>query len=968
MRSGGAARSGGRGEPSAPRSAQYSVGLRRSAAVARTRHDDRVRMEPPLPQPWSTEPVPALRRRAVALTAAAPHVSLVSGPSGVGKSTVLSVVGDGLVPPVAQAFASERLDGLILKQAADALRLLVREPTDLDVAAERLLAAAADLARHLGRDLADAVVAQLWDKLTAGIGPEFQRRVRPLSRRFRERSPAGVLEAVERLVVVSPRETVAAVLGQVVEMAAGRSLWLRIDDAERLDDPSRRLLADLAETLPEGVHMALAHRTGTERSHAALLALIEDAPAIAHLQLGVLTRDEIAEWFAAPANRPALPTVPLERLEGHTPLHIATLMHETSAPALLSAPPSIEVLVRATVGALSPGVREAALRLALLHDRPPERALGSLLAPARVRDTRSVDRELQVNGLMSATSTGAWFHDEIRGALLGTLSVADRAAYAADAIPVLIELSALDHTWLPNLLSCARDCGSLPRELRAVRDASDDAIALLAAHVELAGTEGRPIAATQVRPYAGQVWSANESLEGALEQLIAEELLAARVESGLLQLRNPGWRAGALQMLQARCLARLGRVPLPELREALLHFALAPTLRGASDMYSTLGPARIGDLVRSAGATAVDRDAPEPALLVRARFRAAEVGAVAKFDDAARRDRAVRRLRDRRIPVFGKVLEVESIEPYPLPPVDSERWPRAIELLTGHMVGDWEALTVDPPLGARAAQVARAEVVELFASEMDYLERWAAGLDRPLAFAVGVTPEGSPVVAEIAGGRTGVVELPQLGPRLEVIAAYGLDFEQRLNLRYGEELLTTSFYADAEFTEHPVVLAARSIVEASRSFNHALPRMVLPMDDLPAAIERGLRRQARDAGMLSQELEMPRGRCAAWHVSLALPAAPPGSGGEAWAAYRILEADEPICDLVWCENDIDLRNLDALHSLFPHPSGVSSARSVSRLIGHGISSAGSAIAQFLAVDPDDLLISDAPHLTTTSMI
>jgi AAA ATPase domain len=885
-------------------------------------------------------------------------VTIVSGGSGGGKTTVLDLVASfegGVTPPVYRLARSDELDQVLLGQLAEALRQIATEENVEDVA-RRLRAAVASLAGKGIREVAATAAFGLLDALTAGAGSKVLDGLGPLRDEFADQGAPGAIARIEQVQRTSVLQVILEFAAATSELSGGQLVVLRIDEGQLLDEEGLRLLADLAERLPSGVRLVVAWSKEKEAAREALGRLLDEDCGCAEIELAPLNREQLKTWHPEAFSDEDPGRVLI--LTGGSPLVIDDAVR-VGLP--LSPADAVSELVERAMESLEEPVRDAARRLSVLARRPPAEELSALVAPL---DWVQVESRLAAANLLASTGESLpWIHDLRRGAVLGTMDDAERAAAARRAYDILVGRAGVDDSWQPELLALAREARDTWEQgdpEHRLLDLGWDAISVLAAHLELASATDPAVTADPLLRYARTSWDASPEVEGSLEPLQAQRLIVFKGEGYPLRVRRTDRLDGVLALVCARCLERLGRRPVFDLAGSVVLWGAREALGTPVSRFARVGDADVHSLVRLAHAVSPDhpRDDPPATLIATLRFRQVSMALVASYATAAERDTAVAALSGLDAPLFGKQLEVRRVMPLPSGPTPSRRWQRALERVLGVERGgldsNREGEETLPKEEALARKLATYELVWELANEA---ERAAMDLDRHLALAW-TTQDDWFVELEIHGGREGITST-RLPP---VFSGEPLSFfrlEEALRLDDSEKLIGPLGRTPPPGRDIPEIEALEQLDERAGGYDDTLPR--LPVQVEPVALERllteALERELEIARELRARLPVAgeRGPVSPLALVLLVPSSPDAEGwtvrGEPWCIYALSTAPR---------TSVTVRALDRIDSVF----GDNSRRALedtgllpdANRVTHGWSQLHPCLAELLGYRPECIVM------------
>ncbi|GAA5198277.1 LuxR family transcriptional regulator [Rugosimonospora acidiphila] len=427
-----------------------------------------------------------------------PHVALVAGEAGVGKSRLVQEVARIARDSGARVLVGGCVElggeGLPLAPLTDMLRAVVRSSSS------------EELDRCLG-------AARL-----------------PLARLLPELSPGSSGPAQEG----SPTQLLEYVLGLITRLAATRPLLIVVEDLHWADRSTLDLVAFLVQTLRElGVLMVLTYRSDEMHRRHPLRPLVtawERVRNTERLELERFTRAEVAEQLNAICETtpsPEFMDVVFERSQGNAFLVEEILAATDSGADPYELPPSLRDVLLARTETVSE-VAQRILRTAAVAGPSVEERLLEVVAGVPEAQLYPVLRESVEHHLLVVDEAGhgyAFRHALTRDALYDDMLPGERArlhaAYGAalSADPTLLgedgnAAATLAHHWYAAL--------DLPRALSASVQAGRQASAAFA-----------PAEASRHLERALQIWPrVPDAIEGAGVDRIALNIMAAEAAFG----------------------------------------------------------------------------------------------------------------------------------------------------------------------------------------------------------------------------------------------------------------------------------------------------------------------------------------------------------------------------------------------------------------------------------------------------
>lgn len=599
---------------------------------------------------------------------------LVTGDSGIGKSALIAHAadrcsGDGLANAPVRILHSETASRAVLRALA-VVAADVAATADIADVMRGLLNSASRLADRYGNQLPQVLAMTALGFVKAQLGDQVAAVAEDFLAEARQNSPAGVASAVSAEVDPLASEVIVGFTVQLLSFAQGRRMRLFLDGGERLGEHDRKILADLAVSLPDQVHLIVAHRTSSRDELAMVAELDQVGPQVARLELSPLAASDVGAWLGTEGLDSNLAVSALRRTGGY-PLHVADLIHHLHQGGTVATAPLHDSFIQAANASwhsLNDKDRRSAARLAVLSD-PLEGDYAALLDAAA--DPVSLEENLSAARIFSVDVGGRlWFHEERRAGILKSIASGERAAYhkaAADFIWSSIQDSATS-TLLSELSIQVEGAASLldeNQDLATVVKLSDLELSVLAALIELAepsnefAVDGQPLLQhwRQRWQRAGDPVAALESLKGKSFIVLAQNdraavaipLLAGMVQGTVIGLIVRRLALSPIQALGSQVFEAALRVPLG-------HFDVGT--HGSGDPNAAY-------LSQAVAEGAVEND-ELLGLFGLARFDSTPMFFAAAYETEARLESALKATRGLAVDLLGKRLEVERVEEYPL--------------------------------------------------------------------------------------------------------------------------------------------------------------------------------------------------------------------------------------------------------------------------------------------------------------
>ncbi|HEY4278633.1 MAG TPA: hypothetical protein VGM91_10455 [Conexibacter sp.] len=784
-------------------------------------------------------------------------VTVLAGDSGTGKSAVLAAAQDARPDALAPAPRTVRYMGVLqqalLQALADAVTLNVRRRGKASEVADHLFEAARRIALEQSHELASVVAQELLAVVRGRLGSEFGRAFEQYIRKLRESVDESLSSRLNA--ALDPGVTGLVVgFAEEVARAAECDVLLALDAGERLSRDGIRLLADIAESLPDSVRIRIAIADYTSEQQREV-AFLETVNAVAVRRLDGLTVTEVAEWLEGVSLDPGLANA-VQRVTGGYALHVGDLVgHLQAGGEIEDMPLSQQFAKRTREGwdALDLEVVACARRLAAFHDSLPRDATIAFLDLDDARWGAIEDALWRARVFSVYVDGRRWFHEQRRRFVYDSiLGVDERDRAASEAVPALYRLIVDAHVLdrEPELATIAADAISLQNadeQLAGVLAMDSGEIALVASLIELVeGPSSPAVFADVLLRYARRVFDAPGDLIDALDRAKQRNSIAVVVRGDAAAV-VPYFRTGlVLVVVAGRASAELGRLPVQRAASAAWQVQLQPRIEPFDRAQYGLGTATAGGLgeialelrkQRDSGIVVVGQPDLGENLLIRAEYGERPLYAAVTFKTASDRDAAEQRLKDADGELFGERFEVHDVFAHPTSVVPARRLIRAAERLTDVALrqSGSPTLRLRGRLDAEARLQRKAAAIAFARAHLTFREQLAASIEKPIGYAYSEEDDLF-LELEIIGGRTGVhrIELPAglnlHDPyamfRLAVLADLAPDEyvgHYRLHVGYGHETDTAD----------PAIELFELLQNRSAIYNASQPQLVLPRQEEP---------------------------------------------------------------------------------------------------------------------------------------
>ncbi len=804
------------------------------------------------------------------------RVVIVGGVSGAGKSVVLqqavvAVHEERYVAGIHEVTWSDPLLTMLIDRLSEVVAEVIDETGAIARIGERLSGAIERMARTGGRELAHAAGQELLSFVRGRLGPEAGKALAEAVKALQEESGQALGARLERARSQTQRELIVGFFTEVVALCDGRPVLVALDRCERLDDKGLRLLADLAEMLPEGCQIWAAAKT--DASSGQFLSTT-DASVV---EVPALDRESVGELL----EQQGLPVADAEEVLARTAgtaldVHAYVGLLESGGP--VPEEDRDEVLVRDTARRweqLSQDIRGFVLRLATLSDPLPERYMTLLADGDASLRGRAID-ELRAVGLLTAHGGGDWFHERRGAALLAAAEPEERAVAFADAATAVWAYvrEGAPERWLVELAELAGHAEEgwalADEDVRAVLTLDAGGLAIVAGLFELE-EKGQPLDALQLLTYIRATYP-TEGRELDRLQEVSEKGIAVLVTAPRHALVTLNASPVAQAVAYGRIARTFGQLPLRRIATLAFEHVLAPRLRPFSIGEHGVGFPSLEALSKIAlgateeyGITQAARREAGPALIVRGDFADRSLYGAFRFDDERQRDRALDAVSQLDVEFLDSKVAISTAVAYPIGVVPANRFMRAASRVIGRKVKPRMRRAqggVDPPLSfdefadlvVRTRQILRV----LSGATM----RGAMGLDRPLSMHW-VVDDSSALIAEVSGGRE--IACRHEGESLVDIVRDDSPFlvfqlEKEMDLRPEESIINVRehYFADPEYGpmgDDPVLAEIERRQSAATAYNQAQPPLGVRLDDsLVDLVRESFLRELVDARALAAAL------------------------------------------------------------------------------------------------------------------
>lgn len=231
--------------------------------------------------------------------------------------------------------------------------------------------------------------------------------------------------------------------GEVCERFDGQQVILALDDGDRLNDEGVRLLADLAERLPDCLRLHVAFSTRTAAYRERVEWLLTSSAFVDEEQILGLDVESIAAWLADEGLDPGV-AADVVRVTGGYALHVGDLLSHLKHGGSIEDVPRNELFARHTNEAwrsLSLEVARHARALCVFSDPLPHGHAVAFLGLDAAAWGEVQDRLWRARIFSVEVNGQRWFHEQRRQYLVDEVLGADeRAEASAQAVRALHNL------------------------------------------------------------------------------------------------------------------------------------------------------------------------------------------------------------------------------------------------------------------------------------------------------------------------------------------------------------------------------------------------------------------------------------------------------------------------------------------------------------------------------------------------
>jgi len=829
---------------------------------------------------------------------------LVTGDSGIGKSELLRAAQEATASVAAPEPRTVRgtsgsLQRSLLEALGEATAELARERGMAQEVSERLVEAGKKLVADKGKEAAKVVVRALLLKVKEKVGEDVVELVGDYVKELGDVGHETLLARINAATDEDVADVILELAGEVVALAGSESpIVLALDGAEVLSEDDRRLLADLATRLPDGLFLRVGFGTYGEQHQAQVEDVLAVGGAVAELPLRWLSTSAVRAWLEAEGQDPEL----AEEVYGNTagyPYDIGDAIQElASGGQLTDVEPSQEFKMRSRQAwrALDTDTQAVARQLAVFEQPLPQEWLQKACGVSAAQWGATVERLVRARILSTVVNGVPWFHPKRRQGILEVLGESEREqleeaagraiqaylgyAKAATAPQLTADIAALA---LQSPAALEGDPSA-----RAAAGLDRPQLAIAAALIDVYELRSHPPPGNAVLQHARDFFAGQGDLVPALERLTELGLVVSEGDErvGGFLLPNFGTET-ALAVVQGRALLELGRLPLPGLVSSVFDVALRPRLEPFINVNYGLGRGTVRGFVETAtelghahGTQFVGRGQGW-FLIARARFHDRPMSATVRFGSAVDRDSARTRIDGLKLPVLGGELEVIDVIDHPSEAIAAERFVGSAERALGSQLtrtGNLR-LGMETPYDPDTFMGIRVSAFELIRGRCDENERRLFGLEHAPTIHWYLNEAGDVLIqGEAYGGEPQAIRHDDV-PRINADDSLTFfKYAEAFGLAEGERLLRLSHRGGRPFRDDPVVEVIGELRDKARNVTRQQSpvRIAADVPTLQARLRAARTRELEDAralnsGVLLNGQQMPEPEARATYVCIHRP-------------------------------------------------------------------------------------------------
>jgi hypothetical protein len=756
----------------------------------------------------------------------------------------------------------------VLEALGDVVAEVVSEQGTATQVGERLAGAADRFLKENVKELGRVIGAELLEVVRSRLGPQFGKALAQYVARLKEEMDDTVAARLAAAAGESMADVLASFAAEVVSLADTRRIGLFFDAGERLNEEESRLLVDLAERLPEHVHMRVAFATFGGQTVARVAELRLLAPASHEIAVSPLDPDEVEEWLADAGIHADLAQM-MKATAGY-PLHVGDVVRDIELGGKIEDAPLNEQSARraeASWNALSAPATSVARKLCVLEDPLPEPRLRQLVGLDAAALGEVVDELVRGRIFLTEVEGRPWFHEQRRAFVRRKLFDAelDEAATRASEA-VWAELEETDESrYVAAFAELAVDAKTLQHQdakLAAALKVTESEHAVLAALLELMTPQNRGAAeADQLFRHARR-FSDLELQPADILPSLEDCGLVVTVSDERATVVVPTLSGQAIAAVVGGAYRRLTRPPIPELSALVFQVGLLPCLGDFTQARFGIGRPSVGGLARTAGggdaevgfgATAPNRREPGLHLLGRGRYADRPIWLVSSYSSPDAREAAHRAVESLRTELFGDELGIDEVFRHPLEVVPEQRFVKAGTRAVGltsfdvRETGDIR-VALDVSLPSDRGYELRVETAKLLRERSTPLERYAMELDQTFGL-YWDERDKTRIECTVYGGEELAVRVPGLADGHDGDRYLFFDIEQRLRLDPKASLQNVTGGWGLLDPIDPVFAELARRRQRAFAFNSAQPRRRVVLDEvtLRDLVTTGFQRLMADA-------------------------------------------------------------------------------------------------------------------------
>ncbi len=915
------------------------------------------------------------------------HLVLIPGESGAGKSTIIAEAtavarADRYVSTPYALMWSDPLPEMLLRSLGEIVAEILQNQGVAKQVGDRLAAGLRRLADTQGRELIAAGAKELMAVIRARLGDDVGSELVAAVKALEEASASSIAARLDRVRTKTALEVVVGFFEEVVALADPHPLVVPLDRCEQLNEEGARILADLAEVLPEGAQIWAVFDNG----HPIWTNFMSTIKKVSTIVVPGVTGPEIAGLLVASDLDPDLAGDALLQTRGNLLALRAYFGLRSSRLASESQQSNIVIDTIRRLDLLDAATARFALDVALLENPLPDEYMARLAGDDPILAADMMTNLLTV-GLLTVHGGSQWIHERHRKIIREHAARDDLSAAAQEVAAVVWDYAqkTSDSAWLVELgklVSLARE--AFPEQpMQAVLRATQAELAVLAALIELSEPSKLVVDAAAVLRYASRSYAVGDGSKlDSLKTLRAGGVVAleqvSEVAVAALLLRGLPFAVAV-----GRITETFGQFPIPSIASVATHAVMYPRLGTFLDISYGIGQPAMQDLAFQAlritpkpfaGRFATSVLQAPPSALIRALFAGRPIYAAVRFHTETQRDVALDALVGLNVEFLGERFRVTDAASYPTHVVPADRFLRAAERVVGKQLtptlhrGEIHETLPEPVTLQKAAELrlkTREVLRELSGSTM----RSAMELDVPSGLHWSVENDCF-LEVEVQGGRDVAISHSHLpaeawapGPYRSVHLAEALGLEGDESIRRIN--VSVPGPTDERIEIDPVLVELGLRRQLASDFNRTQLQIAIEVDDvLIGLIRAAFFGEMRDARTLAARLPIlgeERREIPPTARYVAIPRETPQTGWGPGARSTLIWCEGPsttsqdechlaIVDGIVREHGLGGTSVEATESHLAELPGFEElhvVRSVHANTMHGI-------AQLLGYQPDDL--------------